>query len=88
MAHELLLIRNDPPCKKCHQVEDVLRETANAVGFPVDVRCIGVRTDEARSYGALLTPMVLLDGKSVSAGMVPRKNGLIKLLEKVHAAQE
>jgi len=88
MGHELLIIRNDPPCKKCHQVERVLREAADAVGFPVDLRCISARTDEARSYGAVLTPMVLLDGKSVSAGMVPRKGGLIKLLEKVHAAQE
>jgi len=87
MAHELLLIRNDPPCKKCHQVENVLREAALEVEFDVDVRCIVAESEEARGYGALLTPMVLLDGKSVSAGMVPRKGGLIKLLRNVHAAQ-
>ncbi|MBT3378232.1 MAG: thioredoxin family protein [Lentisphaerae bacterium] len=87
MAHEFLLIRNDPPCKKCHQVEDVLRETVDAVAFDVEIRCITTATEEARSYGALLTPMVLLDGKSISAGMVPRKGGLVKLLEKIHSEQ-
>ena len=88
MAHELLLIRNDPPCKKCHQAEAVLREAADAVEFDVEVRCIVADCQEAWDYGALLTPMVLLDGKSVGAGMVPRKGGLVKLLEKAHAAQE
>jgi len=88
MAHELLLVRNDPPCKKCHQVEDVLHEVSDAVDFHVEVRCIIAESEEARCYGVLLTPMVLLDGKRASAGVVPGKGGLIKLLEKQHAAQE
>lgn len=83
MSHEFLLIRNDPPCKKCHQAEAVLNETVDAVAFDIEIRCITVGSEEARSYGAVLTPMVLLDGRSVSAGIVPRTKGLVKLLEKV-----
>ena len=69
-------------------MEAVLHKVADAVDFDVEVRCIIAESEEARRYGVLLTPMVLLDGKSVSAGMVPVKGGLIKLLEKQHAAQK
>ena len=77
---ELLLIRNDPPCRKCHKTEDVLREIADADPEHVSVRIITTGTAEAAEYGTVLTPMTLLNGKILCAGMVPQKHGVERLV--------
>ena len=78
---ELLLVRNEPSCRKCHQVEAVLREVAAAWPDKVSVRVITADAPEARRYGVLLVPMALLNGKTVCTGMVPRPSVLEKLVE-------
>lgn len=78
--HELILIRSDPPCRKCHKTEAVLHDVAAQAPQHVVVRCLTSGDPGAVRYGAILTPMVLLNGKVVSAGMVPRAKGLLKLL--------
>jgi len=78
---ELLLIRNEPSCRKCHKTEAVLREVAESHPAHVSVRVITADTEEAHRYGALITPMVLLNGKVACAGMVPRATGLRTLVE-------
>jgi len=78
-TRELLLIRSDPACRKCHRAEAALREVA-AASVGVTVRCLTSADPEAMRYGAVLTPMVLLNGKVVAAGMVPTVKGLLKLL--------
>lgn len=80
-AVELLLIRNEPSCKKCHQVEAVLRNVAEAYPDAVSVRVITAEDTEAHRYGVLLVPMVLLNGKGVCAGSVPLYSTLTKLVE-------
>lgn len=78
---ELLLIRAEPPCRKCHKTEAVLREVAAASPEPLDVRCLAADDPEAARFGAVMTPMVILNGKVVCAGIVPRARGLSKLIE-------
>jgi hypothetical protein len=46
----------------------------------VAVRVITSREPEAARYGAVLTPMVVLNGKIVCAGIVPTASGLAKLI--------
>ena len=57
---------------------------------PIRAVCGGVTfkevftgTPEAVQYGAVFSPMVLVDGKVASAGFVPLKAGLVKLIQDV-----
>lgn len=77
---ELLLIRNEPSCRKCHQVEAVMRDIAATWPDKVSVRVITADDAEAQRCGVLLVPMVLLNGKTVCAGVVPRRLALEKLV--------
>ena len=78
---ELLLIRNEPSCRKCHQVEAALREVAATRPDEVSVRVVAADDPAAQRYGALLVPTVLLNGKRVCAGVVPRTSVLVELVE-------
>ena len=77
---ELLLIRSDPPCGKCRKADALLDEVAAAQPGTVTVRVITTADAEAMRYGAVLTPMVVLNGKIVCAGLVPVRSGLEKLI--------
>ncbi|MDD5169750.1 MAG: thioredoxin family protein [Syntrophales bacterium] len=61
-----------PGCAKCHQVEKLLQEVVAESG--VDTKIIHV-TDfkEIAAYGVFTTPSVVVDGKVVSVGKIPRK---------------
>lgn len=82
----LLLIRSDPPCRKCRAAEALLRELQEAWPGRAAVRVIRRDEPEAEAYGAVLTPMVVMNGKVVCAGMVPVRRGLEKLLKRELAA--
>ncbi len=77
---EALLIRSDPPCRKCRRTKVVLEEIAAAHAGLVSLREITMDDPEAEEYGAVLTPMVVLNGKIICAGLAPVKAGLEKLL--------
>ena len=77
---ELLLIRSDPPCGKCKKTDALLAEIAAARPGAVTVRNITTNDPDAARYGAVLTPMLVLNGKIVCAGIVPVKSGLEKLI--------
>jgi len=79
---EFLLIRGDPPCRKCRATEALLEDLAAELPGRVTYRVIRRDDPEATAYGAVLTPMLVLDGKVVCAGMVPVKKGLVRLLER------
>lgn len=78
---ELLLIRAEPPCSRCRKAGAVLHEVASSRPGAVTMRTIRSDEPEAQKYGPLLTPMVLLNGKLVCAGIAPLKSGLEKLLD-------
>ena len=79
---ELLLIHNEPPCRKCRKAESVLQELAASHPAEVTFRSMASKHPEAARYGAIVTPMVLMDGKLVTAGRVPRLAGLEILLQR------
>jgi hypothetical protein len=59
----------------------MLQELAAARPSEVSMRSIRNDSPEAVQYGAVLAPMVLINGKVVCAGMAPVKAGLEKLVE-------
>jgi hypothetical protein len=78
---ELLLIRSEPPCRRCHQAEVVLREIAVTGAGEVTVRVIVNTDDEASRYGAVVTPMTIVNGKIACAGLAPVRSGIERLVQ-------
>ncbi len=77
---EIVLIRNDPPCRKCHKTDKLLRAIAEDHAGEVTVRVITAGSPAAAEFGAVMTPMVVLNRKVVSAGLVPLRSGLERLI--------
>ena len=61
-----------PGCAKCHQVEKLVTEAVAEAGADAKIAHV---TDfkEIAAYGVFTTPSVVVDGKVVSVGKVPRK---------------
>jgi len=61
-----------PGCAKCHQVEKLVKEVVTETG--ADVKIEHVKDfKEIAAYGVFATPSVVVDGKVVAVGKVPRK---------------
>lgn len=63
-----------PACHFCHDARAALEEIA--AHYPLDVEALDVRSPEGsalmQAHGAAMSPLVLLDGRFVSAGRLPR----------------
>jgi len=61
-----------PGCAKCHQVEKLVKEAVVETGAVARIEHV---TDfkEIAAFGVFTTPSVVVDGKVVSVGKVPRK---------------
>ena len=61
-----------PGCAKCHQVEKLVKEAVAETGADVKIEHV---TDfkEIAAFGVFTTPSVVVDGKVVAVGKVPRK---------------
>ena len=68
-----------PGCKRCQTTEDMVRAEAERLGVPVQIDKI---TDYAAiaSYGVLSTPGVVVDGKLVHAGGLPKAEDIARWL--------
>lgn len=68
-----------PGCKRCQTTEDMVK--AEAVRLGVDVKVEKV-TDYAAiaGYGVVSTPGIVIDGKVVHAGGLPKAEDLTKWL--------
>jgi len=77
---EIVLIRNEPPCRKCHKADALLKDVAAAFSGRVSVHVITSDSPAAAEYGAVMTPMVILNDKVVCAGIVPMRSGLERLI--------
>ena len=75
---ELLMIHGATECAKCKKTRAVLEAVADA---DVSVREIASDSEEAKRYGAVALPMVLLDGKVICAGMTPLESAVRRLVQ-------
>ena len=68
-----------PGCKRCEATEQMVRSEAQKLGIEVTVEKV---TDyaEIAKFGILSTPGVVIDGKVVHAGGLPKAEDLAKWL--------
>lgn len=68
-----------PGCKRCEQTEDMVKAEAARLGVDVKVEKV---TDyaEIAGYGIASTPGIVIDGKVVHAGGLPRAEDLSRWL--------
>ncbi|KAA0572151.1 thioredoxin family protein [Azospirillum sp. Sh1] len=68
-----------PGCKRCQTTEDMVRAEAERLGVPVRIDKI---TDYAAiaGYGVLSTPGVVVNGKLVHAGGLPKAEDIARWL--------
>jgi small redox-active disulfide protein 2 len=68
-----------PGCKRCHATEDMVRAEAAKLSIGVDVEKV---TDYAAiaAFGIVSTPGLVIDGKVVHAGGLPKPDDLAKWL--------
>jgi len=68
-----------PGCKRCQTTEDMVKAAAQALGVAVTVKKV---TDYAAiaGYGIAATPGIVIDGKVVHAGGLPKKEDLQRWL--------
>ena len=69
-----------PGCKRCQATEDMVRAAAAALGPEVAVEKV---TDyaEIAEYGIVSTPGIVIDGKVVHAGGLPKDEDLKRWLQ-------
>jgi small redox-active disulfide protein 2 len=68
-----------PGCARCKATEDMVREQAARLGIPITVEKI---TDYAAiaGFGVASTPGIVMDGKVVHAGGLPKPDDVAKWL--------
>ena len=68
-----------PGCAKCEQAYELVEAYVRERGLPHEV--VKVTSIEAMvSHGILVTPALVIDGKVVLKGKVPRRRDLEKLI--------
>jgi small redox-active disulfide protein 2 len=69
-----------PGCKRCQTTEDMVRAAANELGIAASVEKITDYAEMAK-YGIASTPGIVIDGKVVHAGGLPRDDDLKRWLQ-------
>jgi small redox-active disulfide protein 2 len=69
-----------PGCKRCQTTEEMVKAAAARLGIEVAIEKI---TDYAKisEYGIMSTPGIVIDGKVVHAGGLPKADDLTKWLQ-------
>jgi small redox-active disulfide protein 2 len=69
-----------PGCARCTKTAEMVKEEAEKAGIPVTIEKV---TDYAAiaGYGIASTPGIVIDGKVVHAGGLPRAEDLAKWLK-------
>lgn len=67
-------------CKRCIATGDMIRQEAERLGVPIELEKI---TDyaEIATYGIAATPGVVIDGKVVHAGGLPKQDSIAGWLQ-------
>ncbi len=69
-----------PGCKRCDAVEAMVKNAAAAIGLEITIEKI---SDYAKiaGYGIASTPGIVIDGKVVHAGGLPKEDDLKRWLQ-------
>lgn len=68
-----------PGCRNCKLLEANVHEAIDELGLSAEIHKVeGIA--EIMSYGILSTPGLVIDGKVVHAGSVPRKEKIAELI--------
>lgn len=69
-----------PGCKRCDAVEKMVKDAASALGLDITVEKV---SDYAKiaGYGVASTPGIVIDGKVVHAGGLPKEDDLKRWLQ-------
>ncbi len=68
-----------PGCKRCVATADLVRAEAERLGIPVQLEKVTDYAEIAR-YGIAATPGLVIDGKVVHAGGLPKAEDLARWL--------
>jgi small redox-active disulfide protein 2 len=68
-----------PGCKRCGETADMVQAEADRLGVAIDLKKVTDYADIA-GYGIAATPGVVIDGKVVHAGGLPRPEDVAKWL--------
>jgi small redox-active disulfide protein 2 len=69
-----------PGCKRCQAVEGMVKMAADKLGIAAAVEKITDYAEMAK-YGIASTPAIVIDGKVVHAGGLPREDDLERWLQ-------
>jgi thiol-disulfide isomerase/thioredoxin len=72
-----------PPCANCKRAEQEARKAAEKFPNQVEVLKLDALGPEAQAYGLMVTPMVVVGDRVVSAGKVVPAPRLIPIIEKL-----
>ncbi|MBP6379940.1 MAG: TM0996/MTH895 family glutaredoxin-like protein [Sphingorhabdus sp.] len=69
-----------PGCKRCQTTEDMVKAAAAALGIEASIEKITDYAEMAK-YGIVSTPGIVIDGKVVHAGGLPKEDDLKRWLQ-------
>ncbi|MBD3775328.1 MAG: TM0996/MTH895 family glutaredoxin-like protein [Rhodobacteraceae bacterium] len=69
-----------PGCKRCQTTEDMVKAAASELGIEASVEKITDYAEMAK-YGIASTPGIVIDGKVVHAGGLPKEDDLKRWLQ-------
>ena len=69
-----------PGCKRCQTTEDMVNAAAAALGIEASIEKITDYAEMAK-YGIVSTPGIVIDGKVVHAGGLPKEDDLTRWLQ-------
>jgi small redox-active disulfide protein 2 len=68
-----------PGCARCHEVHELVLKVLKEHGIEADVEYI-TDMDRMIQAGFMSTPVLVIDGKLLAQGRVPRKKELVRWL--------
>lgn len=85
-THVIKVCGSDPPCHSCKVTEKIVREATSELGLDAQILHLSAGTAEAKSYGIMPTPSIVIDGKLILSGKVPSKGEMKSILRSLGLA--
>ncbi len=79
---EVKVYGTTPPCANCKRAEKAARQAAEQFPGRVVVVKKDIMSDEAQSYGVVMTPLIVVDDEVVGAGRVVPSAQLVPVLQR------